>query len=494
MRISHNNNENNNQNVVNVILRECRTKQKRKRANKPMQKQPIQMKPLEQQVNDANYKLYHIIQDRKREAQRELSNLIQSVQNKSMGIPSTDNSLIAIAREMKMAPSELSRKIEPSVADQILSPAPVTPVVVDSGGPRSYINVDEKKNSDVIMEEPNIPDEEEKGEVPPPRPPQQMQMLAEPTDIEVNKADVPIVDGEMDVPEISDIQQRAEDLKQEIQEPLMTNTDRINKYFSNNNVGRLKDKQLEQLVKKFNNNNDVSEAEGDADKLRNKRINFLKSNPGFTLQFIQQFGISNNNEDLRTIGEKYLDVTKEILLPQSGNGKKSLMVGLFNDQIDDMLRSEPNYCGCISRDEIHKLKLDDKGKYGFVYNTVPSNKPTKYEGHWRAIFIDLDDAKSIDHYDSFGEPAEEDIQEQIKKLLEQFNLPYYLKWKDNKIINQRSNSSNCGFFCVNFLQDRFEGIPFVDSTGYSNVVKSEKDLKKKFSLDGLSPSKFKYLV
>ena len=145
-----------------------------------------------------------------------------------------------------------------------------------------------------------------------------------------------------------------------------------------------------------------------------------------------------------------------------------------------MLRSEPKYFGCISRDEIHKLQLDDGGKYGFVYNTVPSNKPTKYEGHWRAIYIDLDDDKSIDHYDSFGEPAEEDIQNQIGVLLKPFNLPYYLKWKDNKIVNQRSNSSNCGFFCVNFLQDRFEGIPFVDSTGFSNVNKAEKDLKKKF--------------
>jgi predicted double-glycine peptidase len=76
--------------------------------------------------------------------------------------------------------------------------------------------------------------------------------------------------------------------------------------------------------------------------------------------------------------------------------------------------------------------------------------------------------------------AEPDIQEQVKKLLSSFDLPYYLKWKDNKIINQRANSSNCGWFCIQFLLDRFEGKPFKDSTGYSNVNKSERDLKQRF--------------
>jgi hypothetical protein len=124
--------------------------------------------------------------------------------------------------------------------------------------------------------------------------------------------------------------------------------------------------------------------------------------------------------------------------------------------------------------------LDDSGKYGLVYNTVPSNKDTKYDGHWRAIFIDLDNDKSIDHYDSYGMEAEPDIQAQVATLLKSFDLPYYLKWKDNKIVNQRANSSNCGWFSIQFLLDRFDGKPFIDATGYSNVKKSERDLKQRF--------------
>jgi hypothetical protein len=163
------------------------------------------------------------------------------------------------------------------------------------------------------------------------------------------------------------------------------------------------------------------------------------------------------------------------------------MVGLFDDQINDMLSGYPEYVGCISRDEIAKLDVPDSGRFGFVYNTVPSDRPTKYEGHWRAIYIDLDNDKEIDHYDSYGDPAELDIQESIKKLLEQFNLPYYLKWKDNRITEQRSNSSTCGYFATMFLMDRFAGKPFVDATGYSNIKAGERRAR------GLN-EKFKFLL
>ena len=126
--LNNNKNINNNQNVVNVILKECRTKQKRRKMSKPKPKQPIPMKPLEQQANDANYKLYHIIQDRKREAEQQLRDLIQKIQDNKLSLAnSTDNSLIAIARGQQMAPKELKAKIEPTVAQQILANEPDVP-------------------------------------------------------------------------------------------------------------------------------------------------------------------------------------------------------------------------------------------------------------------------------------------------------------------------------------------------------------------------------
>lgn len=189
----------------------------------------------------------------------------------------------------------------------------------------------------------------------------------------------------------------------------------------------------------------------------------------------------------KLIYEKMLDMANR--RPQGrGNRKPSIMVGLYDNQIDDMMRHYPEYMGCISRDEIGKLNIPDNiSRFGFVYNTVPSNKPTVNEGHWRAIFIDLDNEKEIDHYDSYGEPAEPDIQAQIKTLLEPFNLPYYLKWKDNRIIDQRANSNNCGYFATSFLMDRFAGKPFKDASGYSNIMAGERKAR------GLN-KKFKYMT
>ena len=532
--LNKNKNINTNQNVVNVILKECRTKQKRRRMTKPKPKQPIPMKPLEQQVNDANYRLYHIIQDRKREAQEQLRALIQKVQEKSIGIPSTDNSLMAIAREMKTSPSELEAKILPSVSEQILgaqvserddggprrvapnagalNPASTPPSVLDSGSKTIAGFPDETKNADVIMEEPSaqvsgrdvggprrasagapsIPEEEEeeeeeedekeeeppqgtKEEVPAPIPQYTDQLISNVKDLEANLPS----DSESSESSVDELKQQIEQPNEEtlrqarveasafLKSKPIFNAQSIKELVDDYNVGWTN--MMKGIVDLPNNPLFISDfIEFNKDKPP-KRMKGATGVKGVKVHYKLVFDRMKQKNAIRNANRA-----------SQGNGKRSLMTGLYNDQIDDMLRHEPKYFGCISRDEIHKLQLDDNGCYGFVYNTVPSNKPTIYDGHWRAIYIDLDDGKSIDHYDSFGEPAEEDIQNQIGTLLKPFNLPYYLKWKDNKIVNQRSNSSNCGFFCVNFLQDRFEGIPFVDSTGYSNANKAEKDLKKKF--------------
>ena len=208
-------------------------------------------------------------------------------------------------------------------------------------------------------------------------------------------------------------------------------------------------------------------------------------------------GVRNTNKAiLKTMIEaiaKQQDEARRARIRGFGKAKQSLMVGLYDTQIDDMMRGYPEYVGCISRDEIAGLNLPEKigqpghGRFGFVYNTVPSNKPTVYDGHWRAIYIDLDNDKEINHYDSYGDPAEPDIQASIKRLLDQFDLPYYLKWKDNRIVDQRANSNNCGYFATSFLMDRFAGKPFKDASGYSNIQAGERKAR------GLN-KKFKYLT
>ena len=48
----------------------------------------------------------------------------------------------------------------------------------------------------------------------------------------------------------------------------------------------------------------------------------------------------------------------------------------------------------------------------------------------------------------------------------------------NKIVEQRANSDTCGYHAMKFLMDRFNNVLWVDCTGYSDIMKSEKDANK----------------
>ena len=46
-----------------------------------------------------------------------------------------------------------------------------------------------------------------------------------------------------------------------------------------------------------------------------------------------------------------------------------------------------------------------------------------------------------------------------------------LKVKENKVIHQDDDSSNCGYFAAKFLIDRFRGKSFADASGYDDRMK-----------------------
>lgn len=447
-----------NKNVVNVVIENCRTKQKRKKSKATKQKKPldsIKQPSVEEQAMNPRYRLNQVLEQKLLAAQR------QELRNREINLlKTTDNSLSALTKD------GVTQYEQASLADQILGTQPAQPRAApsDRGHPATPSDED-----DYVAPR-------EQGE------PQQL--IAEetdtkanqpPDDIEVDQLGNPILPGELQGPVMEDEKYPPDGPRAAYAELLGKE-----KAFLNNREFTAAD--IINLAKKYEYQ-PGDEGSQNSSQSRKKAIDYLLDNADFVLNFLTKYkeDVEKTPPTYKHMGPTYQRVMGDLM---SGRGKNtSLMVGLFNDQIDDMLRKYPHYVGCCSRDEIHKINLND-GVGGFIYNTVPSDKPTDKEGHWRAIYINVDDDKSIDHYDSFGEPAEQDIQEQVKQLLESYNLPYYLKWKDNKIINQRSNSSNCGWFCINFLQDRFEGIPFIDSTGFSTVMKSEnkiKGLKKKFN-------------
>jgi hypothetical protein len=138
--------------------------------------------------------------------------------------------------------------------------------------------------------------------------------------------------------------------------------------------------------------------------------------------------------------------------------------------------------GVIARDEIDKLT--PKPKMSFIMNTDKSTGPGE---HWVAVYIDTTGDKSVEFYNPFGEDPPKSFFKDIKKLLDKIKPDEYLKMKINKVVDQRANSSNCGWLSMRFLMNRFKGQPFKECSGWSEVMKSEnavKKMKKKFKKFG----------
>jgi hypothetical protein len=121
--------------------------------------------------------------------------------------------------------------------------------------------------------------------------------------------------------------------------------------------------------------------------------------------------------------------------------------------------------GVYAIDEINKIPVSNK--MGVILNL---DKSTQKGSHWVALYIDADDDKSVEYYDSFAEDPPESLLKELKTLVDKINPSTYLKFKINKIKNQAEDSDNCGVFAMKFLIDRFNGKPWKFCTGYNDVV------------------------
>ncbi|EGG13256.1 hypothetical protein DFA_00001, partial [Cavenderia fasciculata] len=121
--------------------------------------------------------------------------------------------------------------------------------------------------------------------------------------------------------------------------------------------------------------------------------------------------------------------------------------------------------------------LKPKDKMSFIMNLDPHNKPGS---HWVAVYIDADKDKSVE----YQEPTD-DFMKQLKDLIDEINPDYYLKFKLNKVIDQ-SNSTTCGYHAIKFLLNRYNGIPFKESSGWSDISKEENKAKKMREMIGTS--------
>ena len=175
---------------------------------------------------------------------------------------------------------------------------------------------------------------------------------------------------------------------------------------------------------------------------------------------------------------KYLrDLEKSV--ESSGQGKGGNDLGMSNIEIDKVLNKYPEYLGCISHDQIGKILplIEPQSRGGIVINTDPASKPGQ---HWQAMYWDArpDGDHEIDFFDSYGDEIDSVLQKDIALIAHKLGAGTYLKFKENKIDYQNKTSSNCGWFSVKFLIDRFRGKHFTEASGWDDHVKGEKDIEK----------------
>lgn len=190
------------------------------------------------------------------------------------------------------------------------------------------------------------------------------------------------------------------------------------------------------------------------------------------------------------------DIVKDIPEPPSGNGKNRQKAKdtLYDDQIDNIMRNltkpEDGFKGVFAADEITTDLLKTISPTDKKVSWIQNLSPRKDSGsHWVAIFIDPLNDRSLEYYDSYGDEPSRKFMRDIKYVINKIDPNTYLKYKINRIKEQRENSSDCGYHSMQFLLQRIAGKKFKECTPYSDVIMSEEKLepfkekiKKEFDL------------
>ena len=169
--------------------------------------------------------------------------------------------------------------------------------------------------------------------------------------------------------------------------------------------------------------------------------------------------------------------------------------GLFDDQLIKILApyQTSGFMGVVPRNELYRLipYIETYIDEHFVYTTKPKinmkiswiinlDKAAGPGTHWVACFCDIDQRKTVEYYDSYGRAPYKGFLEQLKPIVESFDVPYYLTVKHNKIVAQRDDTQTCGYHAAKFIIDRYDGKDFKECSGFNNVAEGERVVAEEF--------------
>ena len=153
--------------------------------------------------------------------------------------------------------------------------------------------------------------------------------------------------------------------------------------------------------------------------------------------------------------------------------------GMYDYEINNAMKGfgKYGYKGTFGIDEFSKIRQlvrTGENYVSFIMNTEPSF--SKKTGHWVAVYIS---PSSLEYFDSFAEEPPKRFNREILEIIDKMAPDVYLKYKVNKVKRQSVSSANCGLFAMKFLYDRIVlGKDYKFCTGYSEVEKSEREIKK----------------
>lgn len=162
------------------------------------------------------------------------------------------------------------------------------------------------------------------------------------------------------------------------------------------------------------------------------------------------------------------------------DNKTNQELALFDYQIENMLMPFPQFGGVYASDEIKDIKPHSL-PFGVVINTNIRNDDTM--GHWVSMYLDGD---SLEYFDPLGDQPNIGMVHDLSWLVNHWKLPNMLKFKYNQIKTQAEEGDDgkptitCGYHCINFLMNRFKGIPFKTCTLFDLSEEHEHDVGKKF--------------
>jgi len=166
------------------------------------------------------------------------------------------------------------------------------------------------------------------------------------------------------------------------------------------------------------------------------------------------------------------DVREQVLakVAKIGKGKSDDDKGLYDDQINEVMKRYPEYLGCIANDEIPSLlpKIKPMTRICFIINTDKENQPGQ---HWQAVLIDArpQGSHSVEFFDSYGRDPSKEVFHDLKAVVDKLQATSLLKFKINRVIRQYDDTNTCGFMAMTFIIDRIgRHKTFSEATGYND--------------------------